>query len=114
MPYASKEDQRAAQKRWREANRERHAAQTRAAKLMQKYGLTIADFDALLESQGHRCAICPSTVPGGRGAWHVDHDHQTGKVRGLLCSHCNRALGMFKDDPEALRAAANYVESHRP
>lgn len=113
MPYASREDQRAAQKRWRENNRERHAEQTRWAKIKSKYGLTKKAFLALLKSQGGRCAICRTKEPGGRGAWHIDHDHATGKNRGLLCSGCNRGIGLMGDDPERLRAAADYIESHR-
>ena len=114
MPCATREDQRAAQKRWRERNKERHADQTARAKLMHKYGITMDDFDAMLEAQDGRCAICPATRPGGRGAWHVDHCHDTGIVRGLLCSNCNRGMGLLGDDPATLRAAADYLERPRP
>ena len=68
------------------------------------YGLWSSNYEALLESQGGVCAICgePPTV--------VDHDHKTGKVRGLLCSGCNLALGHMKDNAGALRAAADYLD----
>ena len=62
----------------------------------------------MFEAQGGLCAIC-RTAP----AAHVDHDHDTGEVRELLCFNCNGGLGQFKDDPEVLRAAARYVERHR-
>ena len=62
----------------------------------------------MLEAQGGMCAIC-GTAP----AAHVDHDHETGAVRQLLCFNCNGGLGQFNNDPAALRAAADYVERHR-
>jgi hypothetical protein len=61
------------------------------------YGLTGDQFDALLMSQGARCALCESPSPGGRSQkWHVDHDHETGRVRGLLCFACNIQLGLYE------------------
>ena len=72
------------------------------------YGLTARDLDALRSAQGDRCAVC-----GSDGPEHLDHDHQTGRVRQLLCQRCNNGLGLFKDDPAVLRAAADYVEHHR-
>ena len=76
--------------------------------LRRRYGITAAEFDGMFEAQGGLCAIC-RTAP----AAHVDHDHDTGEVRELLCFNCNGGLGQFKDDPEVLRAAARYVERHR-
>lgn len=76
------------------------------------YGLTQEQFEAMLEAQGGRCAICRTDTPGGRdNRWHVDHCHATGKVRGLLCNGCNIGLGHFKDDPERLLAAVAYLEA---
>lgn len=84
---------------------------------LRKYGLTIASLRALELSQEGRCAICrrlPAEVPGHReNSLHVDHDHSTGQVRGLLCHHCNTALGKLQDSPSLLRAAANYLEASR-
>jgi len=63
----------------------------------------------LREHQQNRCAICDASEPGGQGDFHVDHDHATGKVRGLLCSRCNTSLGLYRDSPERLRRAADYL-----
>jgi predicted nucleic acid-binding Zn ribbon protein len=78
------------------------------------YGITPAEYVALLESQGGRCAVCRTDVPGGKGGWHVDHDHATGRVRGVLCNNCNQGLGRFMDDPTRLRAALGYLERGGP
>jgi Recombination endonuclease VII len=80
---------------------------SRSYHLTRRYGITAAEADFLLASQGGVCAIC-RTAP----AEHVDHDHASGKVRALLCFNCNGGLGQFRDDPFLLRMAAFYVESH--
>ena len=85
----------------------------RRVRLLASYGLTPEQFDVLLDSQNGVCAICGSdkwTGPGGLP--HIDHDHVTGKVRGLLCSRCNIALGLLDDDARKLRLAASYLEAH--
>ncbi len=76
--------------------------------LRRRYGITAEEADAMLAAQGGLCAVC-RTAP----AAHVDHDHDTGRVRQLLCFNCNGGLGQFRDDPVVLRAAASYVERHR-
>lgn len=74
------------------------------------YGITREQYDELLAAQGNRCAICGSDEwPGKNRAPHVDHDHGTGKVRGLLCGKCNTGLGQFDDDPTRLAAAIEYL-----
>ena len=95
--------------------REKHAAARgpRAATLRRKYGLTLAQYDAMLAAQRGCCAICKAGIPGGRGDWCVDHDHGTNAVRGLLCSPCNVGLGAFKDNTVSLRDAALYLENSR-
>jgi len=80
---------------------------SRTYHLTRRYGITAAEADHMLRNQGGLCAIC-RVAP----AAHVDHDHATGAVRALLCFNCNGGLGQFKDDPDALRAAADYVEFH--
>jgi hypothetical protein len=74
------------------------------------YKITQRDFDILLEAQNYKCAICRSDTPGGSGDWHIDHDHATNKVRGILCCRCNLGLGYFKDDLAFLKAAQVYLE----
>ena len=78
--------------------------------LKTKYGLTRKQYEQMLVDQRHGCAICASPDPGGRGEFHVDHDHVTRRVRGLLCTNCNSMLGRAKDSPSVLRHAADYLE----
>ena len=87
------------------------AEHDRESRLQRKYGIGAAGFDALLAAQDSRCAICGTDEPNGHG-WHVDHDHESGAFRGILCPTCNVGLGHFMDDPAILRAAAAYIESH--
>ncbi len=81
-------------------------------KLLKKYGMSLEDYNTLLEKQHGVCAICGAAPLDGelRGELKVDHNHSTGEVRGLLCDNCNKALGLFKDNPKAMRRAAAYVE----
>jgi len=82
----------------------------RELRLLSMYGITLADYDAMLAAQSGRCAICSADEPGGNAKhWHVDHDHATGQVRGLLCTRCNVGLGYFQDDPDRLGSALNYL-----
>lgn len=79
-----------------------------------EYGLTRERFDELLEAQGRACAIC--RVAFGKTkveAPHVDHDHESNVVRGLLCSRCNFLIGNGRDDPAVLEAAASYLREHK-
>jgi len=73
------------------------------------YGLSIEDEILLQTKQNNACAICQKKFKTDAD-YHVDHCHATKKIRGLLCSGCNRGLGCFQDNPIALRQAANYVE----
>lgn len=81
------------------------AVRGRRDHLKRQYGITEAERDQLIASQGGVCCICLSAP-----AAHVDHCHNTGRVRGVLCFSCNAALGQFKDRPDAIRRAAAYVE----
>lgn len=79
--------------------------------LRSRYGLTPEDFEALLAEQGGRCALCGSTNPHGRyDRFLVDHCHDTGRVRGLLCPPCNTLIGSMGDNAEGVRKVISYLE----
>jgi hypothetical protein len=70
----------------------------------------VDQYGTLLAAQGGICAICGGPPTGMGKSYHVDHDHETGIVRGLLCSNCNTALGLLGDDPSRLAAAIRYLQ----
>lgn len=84
----------------------------RAHNLKCAYGLTIAQWDQILAVQGGVCAICRQVSRSAKPLC-VDHDHKTGQVRGLLCQHCNTALGMLEDSPDRLKNALAYLVGPR-
>jgi len=117
-----------ANKEYRELNKKKF----RNYDLRRYFGITEEEFEAMLAEQGGRCKICGTTEPAGKHKrFHVDHEHKDGSdagkrrkgirfaaenrraIRGILCQHCNVGLGMLKDDPEVLRAAAEYLERHK-
>jgi hypothetical protein len=113
-------------KRWQQQNPDRVNATQRARRaepsakraerasyLKRKYGITIEQYDELLAAQGGKCAIC-RREPRPDISLHLDHDHETGQLRGILCFRCNNALGDFDDDVSLLRAAVRYIESYLP
>ena len=80
---------------------------------MKKYGITVEDFDALRIKQKFCCALCNRhEVDTPRKCLCVDHNHDTGKVRELLCESCNQALGLFYDNPDVLEKASKYLRKH--
>lgn len=82
-------------------------------KLRTRYNMTIDDYEALKASQENRCAICRVHESELKRALHIDHDHATGRVRGLVCFACNTGMGKLGDDPALLRKAADYLEVNR-
>ena len=80
-------------------------------KIKRKFGITPEEYNALLEQQNFRCAICKRPEPNGRSnkKWHIDHCHETGIIRGLLCHSCNTSLGHFKDSVCLLEKAIDYL-----
>lgn len=85
-----------------------HALENHYRRVKCNFGLTRDDYDNLSKSQDEKCAICGEKELFRRLS--VDHDHKTGKVRGLLCFDCNTALGKFKDDVEMLKKAISYLQ----
>ena len=77
---------------------------TRAQHLKQRYGITLVDYDKMLEKQDCKCKIC-----GAKDKLVVDHCHDKGHIRGLLCQQCNTGLGMFRDDVNRMRSAMQYL-----
>jgi hypothetical protein len=74
-----------------------------------KYGISVADYDEMLAAQGGCCAICYGPPTRGRERFDIDHDHSTGVVRGLLCSNCNRAVGLLNDNALSAVRLARYI-----
>lgn len=131
LGFKRRDDSKAYQAAWRKKNRksnneyhnkyyhtktknnratlDKHNEYSRWYRRKRKYGITKEQYSALLDKQDGKCYICEE-VHG----WdlRVDHDHETGQVRALLCNTCNAGLGQFKDNPFRLRAAAKYVEHH--
>ena len=102
--------------RWQKAPEKydsaKHLEKHRRHQLRKKYGITLEQYNAMLEAQGSRCAICEVvSCPTGQ-SFAVDHCHETGTVRALLCVHCNETLGAMKDSPELLLKAAEYLRKH--
>jgi hypothetical protein len=73
-----------------------------------KYNVNSEEFKAIFIAQGSCCAIC-KTQETSKTGWHLDHDHITGKLRGILCQHCNNGLGYFKDNIHHLAIAISYL-----
>jgi hypothetical protein len=106
---------------WQEANKERYlerqrqyresgARKYREEHLRQAFGLSEADYRNMLERQGGGCAIC-GDPPNVRISLHVDHDHGTGEIRGLLCVRCNNGIGLLRESPDVMGRAIRYVTS---
>jgi hypothetical protein len=113
-------------KQWQQANRERVNAGNRERRrspeskraqrdghLRRKFGISIDVYEEMLAAQGGVCGIC-GREPNPSIALHVDHDHETGVIRGLTCFRCNQALGAFGEDMERLQKATDYLLRHDP
>ena len=109
-------------KRWQQENAERlnayrrgyrdgpeRKAADRNAYLLRKYGITLEDYQRMLDAQDGVCAICGKRRPDER-TLHVDHDHETGEIRGLLCFRCNNAIGDLRDDRDLAQALVDYLD----
>lgn len=110
-PDKVRKQNRARNKKWREDNPQKYYEQKRNHHLRHTFGITLQHYNDLLLAQGGVCAICGVPDQTDGRIFHVDHCHETGVIRGLLCHKCNPALGLLKDDPAILRAAADYLEA---
>lgn len=95
------------QKAWRDKN----PRNMKSITLKRRYGITLTQYEDLLQKQNHTCAICKSISPNRNDINYflVDHDHATGKIRGLLCDPCNKGLANFKDNIDSLESAKKYL-----
>jgi Recombination endonuclease VII len=95
---------------WAAANRAKNHTHKRRHHLLIHFGMTLEEYEAILQSQNNLCAICMGSLKDPRGfAPHIDHDHLTGKIRGILCQGCNNGLGNFKDNIKSLLSAVAYL-----
>ncbi len=114
LNYLQKKDKVKEQRRaWDAANPEKVRGY-----LLKKYGITLDEYTRILKSQRYNCAICKlketaTTKAGKTMKLAIDHCHTSGKIRGLLCSGCNRAIGYLRENPESCIAAAAYLRKHK-
>lgn len=92
-------------RQWRRNNPDR----AKDHDLKRNMGLPLGTYATMLQAQNGCCAICGCDKPKGKGRFHVDHCHDTGKIRGLLCSNCNLAIGHFRHSLATLVSAINYL-----
>ncbi|MFD8914437.1 endonuclease VII domain-containing protein [Streptomyces sp. NPDC059575] len=104
-PHSDWERNKSSSDGWASYCRPCRAKRNEESRLKRQYGLTSAERDAMIASQRGLCVICLNAP-----AAHVDHCHKTGRVRGVLCFNCNSGLGLLRDDPDAARRAAAYLE----
>lgn len=100
-------------KAYRAQNKEKVLEIERKSKLKMTYGITPKQYDAMLIKQNSKCAICAAKKPGGRTKmFFIDHCHNNGNIRGLLCMRCNTGLGLFLDNPKFLLSAVSYLKEN--
>jgi len=97
-------------KQWKKDNPDKYKEQVRKSTIKHRYGLTIEQFDEMMSSQNNLCGICSIDITDNP---YIDHCHNTGKVGMLLCLNCNTGLGQFKDSPEILQKALDYLLTNR-
>ena len=97
---------RARHRKYRDEDSERLTERNRITKLKSRYGLTPEEYEEMFKSQSGKCKICHEELTDSV----IDHCHETGKVRGILCRHCNSGLGLFKDNTTHLMNAIKYLE----
>lgn len=119
--HENREAVRETARRWYRANKKKHAERTARVyrrnpeasfdrHLRRKYGITLNDYNAILAAQGGGCALCGKKQSTEKLRLAVDHDHETGNVRGILCHHCNRAIGALGDSVDGIQRALDYLK----
>lgn len=78
--------------------------------LKRYYGITLEFYNQMMRNQNNKCAVCEISQGDSDRRFSVDHCHTTGRIRGLLCTNCNRGLGLLKDDPKLIESAIRYLE----
>jgi hypothetical protein len=106
----NKERAKLSQKKWRADPKNKRA--NLSSRYKAKYGITLDTYEEMLASQDNKCYLCGNEENYNGKPLYVDHCHTSGKIRKLLCQHCNTGLGMFRDNPELLIKAADYVKEH--
>ena len=96
-------------KKWALEHPDKWDHQRRSSHLRKRFGIDLEEFNRLFAAQGWRCAICKTQTPDRHRRFHIDHDHKSGAIRGILCGRCNRAIGQFGDDPGLCLKAARYL-----
>ena len=97
-------------KAWRQANKARCDDYYKRRNLKGKYGITLEEYNGILAKQNGCCAICGVHQSEVKHVFHVDHNHETKQVRGILCFCCNVALGNVKDNVDTLKTMVKYLE----
>lgn len=98
-------------KTWKRNNPQRNKILQKRTVLKRKYKISLEEFNGMLDSQQNKCMICNKTFKNAKST-HVDHCHKSGKIRGLLCTNCNIALGYFKDSLSTIRSALKYLKKY--
>lgn len=109
MPHKDPEANKAYKLAWYHANKRKGACY----KQQQAYGITLAEKEQMLLSQGSKCACCGTVDPRGQG-WHTDHVHGTKIIRGILCSNCNTGIGKLGDTLSGVQNAIHYLSKSEP
>jgi hypothetical protein len=112
MPYRDTETRRAKNRENEKRRYHQKPHLFRDANLRNLYGITLDEWNSMLVAQENRCAMpdCTADAPGGYGTWHTDHDHSTGRVRGLLCAKCNTLLGAYETTKYRHAAFEHYIQ----
>lgn len=103
------DNRKAVKENWSKDKRRLESEKAYFNRILKTHGITKEEYNLMIENQYGSCAICLSKSISGRGRWHVDHCHSSGKVRGLLCKNCNLFLGLAKDNIQTLGNAIKYL-----